>query len=101
LKYKVIFKEEAMADVREAWFYYEEKLPGLGDRFLISLEKRKEDLENHPEHYGFIEGDNRGIYRDVRLDRFPYLVTYEITGEEVIVYSVFFARANPGSRRLG
>jgi hypothetical protein len=40
MRYKLIIRQEAHLDASEAYTYYEEKSPGLGERFLQELVKR-------------------------------------------------------------
>ncbi len=96
MPYLLIIREEAHIDTTEAYIYYEERSPGLGERFLQELIKRYEDISNHPEHYGFI--DDRKIIRDIKLRHFPYLVVYEFNDNKVIVYSIFNGYKNPAKK---
>ena len=85
MPYKVVIKEEAHKDTIEAYEYYESKLFGLGERFLIALRQRYEDLSLHPQHYSFIAEDHLNILRDVKVNKFPYVIVFEISGSDVIV----------------
>jgi hypothetical protein len=38
--YKLIIKEDAYGDLREAYDYYEEKSQGLGDRFVEEVKQK-------------------------------------------------------------
>ena len=93
MSHQLIIREEAHSDTLEAYRYYEEKSPGLGERFLQELIQRYSEITDHPEYYGFI--DEQKIIRDVKLKHFPYLVVYEINSDKVIVYSVFNGYKNP------
>ena len=95
MAYIVIVKQEAIEDAVEAYEYYETKQPGLGERFLEALTKRYSHLSLHPSHYSFIEEDSLNILRDVRLEKFPYVVVFELTSSEVIVYAIINMRRNP------
>lgn len=74
MAYTVIVKQEAVNDAVDAYEFYEKKQPGLGERFLEVLAKRYSDLSLHPSHYSFIKEDPLNILRDVRLEKFPYVV---------------------------
>lgn len=93
MPYQLIIREAAHSDAKEAYDYYEEKSPGLGEHFLQELIQRYNDIIDHPEYYGFI--DEQKIIRDVKLRHFPYLVVYEISNDKVIIYSVFNGYKNP------
>ena len=96
MSYQLVVREEAHLDTVEAYNYYEEKTPGLGERFLDELIQRYAEITEHPEYYGFI--DKQKTIRDVKLRRFPYLIVYEINIDKVIVYSVFNGYKNPDSK---
>jgi hypothetical protein len=42
----------------------------------------------HPEHYSYINEDYHRILRDVKLNKFPFVIVYEIAKNEVIIYAV-------------
>ena len=86
--YKGIIREEALSDTLEDYNYYEQQKIGLGEEFLMALIKRYDDLAEHPSHYSFIDGQSKMIFRDAKLERFPYVVIFEIAEREVIVYAV-------------
>ena len=96
MSYQLIIRDEAHLDSLEAYNYYEENSPGLGERFVQELVQRYNDIAEHPEYYGFI--DEQKIIRDVKLRHFPYLVVYEINNDKVIVYSVFNGYKNPDKK---
>ena len=96
MPYILVIREAAHLEAAEAYKYYEEKSPGLGERFLTELLKRYNEIANHPEHYGFI--DEQKILRDVKLKHFPYLIVYEFYNDTVVVYSVFNGYKNPAKR---
>lgn len=78
-----------------AFEYYEQKLKGLGEKFLNELKKRFNDLEKHPQHYSFIDEDKTKVFRDVLLKSFPFVIVFEINKTEVIVYAVHNVSLNP------
>lgn len=86
MTYKVILTNHAKVQIGENYDYYEGQHIGLGEEFLQELEKRYDDLCKHPEYYSFI--DNRKIIRDVKIERFPYVIIFEIEENKVIVLYV-------------
>lgn len=95
MSYRIFVKEEAHHDIEEAYFYYEQQQQGLGEKFLAELEKRYADLSSHPKYYSYVANDSLHALRDVKLDTFPYFIIYEISGEDVIVYSVHLTHKKP------
>ena len=98
MAFTVIVKEEAHQDTFDAFWYYEDKQKGLGERFLDVLEQTYQSLINHPEHYGYISEDTQKILRDVKLDKFPFVVVYEIIEKEVVIYAVHNTYTNPKNK---
>lgn len=89
--YQLIFQEEAIEDVRNAYAWYEDQLPGLGEDFLTELDKVFEKLAHHPQHYGFAFDD----FRDIRTTRFPYLVVFKIEDNIVYINKVKHSKRRP------
>lgn len=69
--YKVT--DEAESDVKEIFEWYENKLPGLGNRFLSHLEKSFNKITFNPLAFantGFLD------FRRYVLNVFPYKIFY-------------------------
>jgi len=98
MPFHVIITGEAHNDTLEAYRYYEEKQNGLGERFLDILQLCYQSLSLQPENYGYISEDPLKILRDVKLEKFPYVVVFEITEAEVIVYAVHNTYKHPGNK---
>lgn len=84
--FNLVVTEEAHKDILQAYNYYNQQLAGLGDRFLDKLEERFAAISTHPEYYSFI--DNKQILRDITIVDFPFVIVYEVTGSNVIVYAI-------------
>jgi len=91
MSYRVILKEEADGDVYNSYNWYESHQIGLGDKFLDEIEEYIEVLEKTPQIYQ-IRKKNR---RYCPLNRFPYIIVYEIEKYEVIIYAVFNTYQHP------
>jgi len=88
MAYKVIVNEKATKDALQAYLYYEEKQKGLGERFLTKLEIRYRQLAENPQYYSHISADKEKTLRGVVVTGFPYLIFFDIIGNEVIVYLI-------------
>jgi hypothetical protein len=97
MAYNIIVKAEAHTDILEAYLYYEELKTGLGEKLIECLLQRYEDLKNNPYYYSYIQNDPNQILRDVKLDIFPYLIVYEISVEDVIIYSLHNTHRDPSA----
>ena len=99
MAYKIVITEHAKEDTQTAYDHYEIQRPGLGEEFLSELLKKFDNLIETPNHYGYI--DDQAIIKDVKIDRFPYVVVFEIKGAEVIVYAVHNTHKHPKKRLRG
>lgn len=48
MPYSILFSPSAQTDLQNAYDYYEEAMPDLGERFIISVEERLERLTITP-----------------------------------------------------
>ncbi len=83
--YTLEIREQVHTMLDEAYQWYEDQLPGLGERLLEEVEDRLSDLEEHPQYYSFLSGN----YRMALLHRFPFKIVFEIYGTIVVVYAIF------------
>ena len=91
MKYSLTYHDKVEADIEDAYQWYEGKQEGLGERFFTELAVCCAQVKEHPEYYSKIGKS----LRKVLLDRFPYIVTFEIIGSTIFVYAVFHTSRNP------
>jgi plasmid stabilization system protein ParE len=87
----VTFAPEAEMDLAEAYFWYQQRRPGLGDEFLGAVDACVDRICLAPLIY-------RSVYRNYRranLHRFPYAVYYESNAEQTTVYAVIHTSRTP------
>jgi toxin ParE1/3/4 len=89
--YKIIIHHLAGEDILEIARWYDVQLPGLGNRFENDLEFTVEKLLLHPHNYSALFGKIRKIV----LQKFPYLVFFEILEDEIHVYGVIHTKRKP------
>ena len=97
MAYKLAIRPLAAIEVFEAYDWYELQREGLGAEFLDELEIFYTSILRNPTSYGFYDK----AVRQGKLNRFPYVVVFEIFDESVVVYSVFMTKQGPGKKRLG
>jgi plasmid stabilization system protein ParE len=93
--YELIFKEEANNEVFEGYCWYEKQQPGLGESFLEEIEKYLKIIAKNPHLYAIRHNNKRAAI----LRRFPYLIAYEQTEKQIVVYAVFNTSQNPRKLR--
>lgn len=95
---ELIIRPEAEADAREAFHWYDERLPGLGQAFLSELDREFRSILESPE-------SRARIHRDLRralLHRFPYGVFYVVESTRIVVVAILHTARNPRTwRRRG
>jgi plasmid stabilization system protein ParE len=87
----LIFRPETRDEIDEAYTWYEQRRPGLGEQFLAVLRKHLTRIQDKPEMYA-------AVYRDVRcspMRRFPYVVYYRLESQRIVVLAVQHGRRNP------
>lgn len=97
MAYRLEIRPLAAVEILEAYDWYELQREGLGAEFLSELEVFYDGLLRNPNSYGYYDEP----VRQGKINRFPYLIVFEIFDESVVVYSVFMTRQNPGKKRLG
>ena len=91
MAYKLVVKEEASLEIKEAYFYYEKKKIGLGTLFLNTLGSYLERLRKSPEHFP----KKNNFFREAVIKQFPYMIIFRIEEDEVYVLSVFNTWRDP------
>ena len=82
---------EADIELDKAVFFYEKRSEGLGDDFLEDFERTIERVVSSPTRYRKIHGN----IRQIRLNRFPFNVVYEIHENDISILAVAHVRRRP------
>jgi plasmid stabilization system protein ParE len=85
------FHEAADAELTEAIRYYDEKAPGLGDRFLATVKAATRRIEEYPEIAPVID---YGVRAKV-VPSFPYRLMYVIDAGELVIVAVAHGSQRP------
>jgi hypothetical protein len=89
--YRLEITTLAEEEYSSAFYYYEGKQPGLGDKF----EKETDDLIGKLKANPYLFQRKYRHYREAAYKRFPYYIVYEIIENSVIVHSFFHSNRNP------
>ena len=84
-------RKRAVADIGEAYEWYEQQKPDLGEEFLLSVEDALQNIENAPELYE----EKYPAIRKCNLRRFPYSIYYRIFKKGIAVLAVYHQSRNP------
>ena len=90
-------QELAHKEYIEAYGWYEQRQKGLGDRFMDSVEKRLQQISEHPEYYGRKQNSN---FREVKVANFPYIIVYEFFKQNRLIHiaAIYHSKRNPGRK---
>jgi plasmid stabilization system protein ParE len=88
---ELIVAPEAQQDLDEAYSWYEDRRPGLGEEFLGCVDACIQQIRRSPELHAKVHED----YRRALVRRFPYSVFYEHASGTVTVYCVFHTSRDP------
>ena len=89
--YKFIVRDEADLEISDAYFWYESKAQGLGERYLTFLDDCFKTIRTNPNSF-------QKVYKEKRMAvvlTFPFVVLYHITDDQIIISSVFHTSKNP------
>ena len=87
----VVLRDEARKEFDEAFDYYEERRPGVGEDFAERVQEVLDRLSLNPKMHAFVRGD----IRKAVVKRFPYCVYYRSDDQRVEVIAVFHGSRNP------
>ena len=95
--YIVTFHEDVAIDYEEAYYWYEEQLQGLGNKFLKEVREKINQIQINPEAYGV---KSRPGYHETTLNGFPYSIVYRIYKKQsrILITSVHHQKKHPRSK---
>ncbi len=93
--YKLLITNDAVFDALDATNYYRSVQLGLEDRFLAELKDAYTKISENLQYYGFISSKGRKRFRKIKLNKFPFVVIFNIVDNTVTVVSVFNTKQNP------
>jgi len=88
---ELVIRPEAEADALEAYRWYSEQLPGLGDDFLAEIDRALETIRANPEVHRKVHRE----FRRVLTRRFPYAVFFAVRGDRIVVFAILHTARDP------
>jgi plasmid stabilization system protein ParE len=89
---QIRLRPEARLDIYEASRFYDRQSDGLGDRFVESI---FEDMERLAQLAGI--HSKRGRYFRIFSQKFPFMICYDVSGEEIVLVAVLSCRMLPAT----
>ena len=87
----LILRPAAAADVEEAFSWYQQQQPGLGDEFPGSVDAGLREIGAYPLRQAIIFRDTRRVL----LKRFPFAVFYRVYPHVIVIVACMHGRRNP------
>jgi mRNA-degrading endonuclease RelE of RelBE toxin-antitoxin system len=90
---KAILSSVATKEIQDSYQWYEDRLEGLGSRFVGIIDKTIEFILLSPDGYP----EKSPPYREIVLKNFPYVLVYEFDKTKHIIYilHIFHTKRNP------
>lgn len=96
LVYTSALSTKAQKEILVSWNWYEDRLEGLGDRFVNEVKDAILKIVNNPNRYPI----KYKSYRQISVNTFPFLIIYRINERRKIVriVSVFHTSKHPDKK---
>ena len=91
MNYKIKIDIEALADINEAYLWYEEQSQNLGERYKQDVINEISGLKSNPFIYA-IRYDN--VYC-MKIKKFPFMVHFTVEDALINVFAVVHTSRNP------
>ncbi len=77
--------------------FYEDRQEGLGRDYFERVCETVESIAHDPRRYPVYEGKRSSrAFRRAAVDRFPYIVVYQIRTDETLIVAVAHSSQQPG-----
>jgi len=85
--------ELAHEEYIEAYEWYELRQQGLGDRFMNAVEKRLQQISEHPEYFS----KRKANFREAKVPNFPYMIVFEFLKRKKAIHiaAIYHSKRNP------
>ncbi|XOB61283.1 type II toxin-antitoxin system RelE/ParE family toxin [Campylobacterota bacterium DY0563] len=88
---QISFHPDVANEIKGSYTWYEEKLQGLGNKFLSELEEGFLAIQNFPDTWATFQfGFKRYI-----LNKFPFSIIYKTNSEEIFIIAVMHNSRKP------
>jgi plasmid stabilization system protein ParE len=88
----VYFHPAASVELAEAAGFYNDKVVGLGETFILEVQRITNLVQEQP----LIGQSVRLNFRSIVLARFPYSAVYTVESDRILVLAIAHQRRRPG-----
>ena len=94
MSYTYRLHPDAYKDYSEAYTWYENRQPELGERFLKAVRNKIEKIILTPKAYGH---KSNKTFREAKIEFFPYVIVYKIRNQsqEIFISSIHHTKKHP------
>lgn len=92
--YKIAVLDIAAKQLDEALGFYESRKKGLGNSFLFEINAVYSHILKNPLAFR----KNSQGYREAVVEKFPFLIIYEIVKDIIYISAVFHTSRNPNQK---
>jgi plasmid stabilization system protein ParE len=85
------FRPEVAADLRAARSWYDARRVGLGDEFMVAVDRLLARIDARPDEFPRVKADTRRAL----LRRFPYAIFFTVEKKDRVVLAVLHQAASP------
>ncbi len=86
----------AEAELLQAVLWYENQREGLGEEFYDQVLHAMEEIGKNPQRFSIYEGSlNSRQLRRAIVDRFPYVVIYDLRADYVLIVAIAHTSRQP------
>lgn len=89
----IVIHADAQTEIDETFAYYESKRDGLGYDFVEEIERCTNRIQQFPKLSIQVTGTD---YRRCVTKRFPYLIFYRETDDDIRVIAIAHSKRKPG-----
>jgi len=93
----LMFKEEALQEIRQAQLWYEVQRTGPGIRSRHAMRECLHFTVENPPGFAI----RRSPYRAVRVGKYPYIVWYAVEGDDIVVCRLRHGKQRPLKKFAG
>lgn len=91
MKFELLIKEGAQADISNGFQHYSQISPKLGDDFVEQLDAAFERILSNPDAFAKVFKE----VRQMRIRRFPYVVSFLVEENRIVVLAVLHGHRKP------
>ena len=81
MSFKLLISPLALAEINNAYIYYENQSPELGNRFLKLLEESYQKFAASPNYYSYL--NHKKDLRSINIKKFPFIIIFQITKDKI------------------